>query len=273
MKRSAQLTMLGLLAMVCHAGCSEEKPTGDSSVPDTGLKAEGIRAEGIKTEGIKTDGVAATCAAATTVSSQAELVAALGAAIASLGWQTWDRTGGGVTRISADIKVTGSFSVLASEVQVPASSCPNPNGCRPLVFGQSAPTGVTLEEPDTFASWTFHKKLTATDTTFRVRPVAIDGHPSQWGLIPYLEIREKCDTPCPSPSLFCAVNNLCYPSYYAYCLTCLGNKQKECGCSTVSGPVADGTQCSWWASGDVECSGTCKSGLCTPTATSGTCSF
>ena len=57
-------------------------------------------------------------------------------------------------------------------------------------------------------------------------------------------------------------DGVCYEAGESYCRLCEGGSKEDCACRGGEGPLAEGESCTYWQSGDVQCVGTCRQGVC-----------
>jgi hypothetical protein len=185
--------------------------------------------------------------------------------LAAMEWRASGPYGGGVLAITPDLVVAGTVVLESAAVPVP-DSCLGRDDCLHAVGFAGAPLqGVTLDGSPEGDFIGLAGRLTLTDTTVRLRPVMVDTHPGPANYVPSVRVLEPCGTPCSEWSAACPADGICYDTRgdsSAFCLFCEGKGAQQCACSATPGTVPDGEPCSYFESGDVICSGTCRDGTC-----------
>lgn len=200
-----------------------------------------------------------TCVAAITVTTAGELAAKLD----FTGAPGVGRYTTGCLPASGDITARGTITLRSTDVAVPAGCT---SDCRQKVMFRlrGEPAGVTCLEPEHWYDFTLCAGVTIADTTVRVRPVIQDTHPSAFGnSSPVVDVLPACTAPCGSSQVACPATHTCWQTPRDQCAYCLGGDNEQCACWDGTAPLADGTHCAYFVSGDVEVSGTCVSGTCT----------
>jgi hypothetical protein len=233
--------LVGLgLALVLVAGCGEDGGSASSSTTSTALPS-------------------LECPAPVTVSSLEDLLAVLAAT-------PWEGLGGytsGPLPISPDLVVVGTVVLEASDLPVPEDclirpDCSSQGGFR---MGVAVP-GVAAEGEAEGPCVSGFARLTLTDATLRLRPVLYDTHPCEFNFVPMVAVVPPCDSPCGEGQILCPLDGVCYEAGEAFCRLCEGGTKEVCSCRGAEGPLGEGASCRYWQSGDVECVGTCRQGVC-----------
>lgn len=201
------------------------------------------------------------CAAGPTITAANELVALIEATPDWVGYGPYTT---GCLPASADIRVTGTVTVQADTIAVPAF-CQTRADCRKAVRFRSKPLpqGVECQGPEQWYGYTLCAGLTLRDTTVRLRAVQQDIHPSGFGnAAPVVDVLPACAEPCGSSELACEATHTCWASVRDHCAYCLGGSNEECACWDGARFQANGKQCSMAVSGDLVVSGTCRAGKC-----------
>jgi hypothetical protein len=185
--------------------------------------------------------------------------------LAEMQWKGAGPYGGGVLPVTPDLVVTGTVIVESADVPVP-ESCLGRNDCLHAVgFSGPQTDGVALDGSPEGDFIGLAGRLTLSDTTVRLRPVMLDTHPGPANSVPSVRVLEPCGTPCGPSAATCPADGVCYDTRgesSAFCLFCEGKGAQECACSATPGTVPDGESCSYFVSGDVVCTGTCRDGTC-----------
>lgn len=239
--------LIALVVLV--AGCGD-----DSDISGTGPD------DSSTTVAVTTTGVLE-CPEPIEIGDAADVTGLLGA----MEWRGSGPYGGGVLPITPDLVVTGTVVLESATVPVP-ESCLGRSDCLHAV-GFSGPQldGVTLDGSPEGDFIGLAGRLTLKDTTVRLRPVMVDTHPGPANFVPVVRVLEPCGTPCVASSAMCPADGVCYDTRgdsSAFCLFCEGKGAPECACSATPGTVPDGEACSYFVSGDVICTGTCRDGAC-----------
>jgi hypothetical protein len=196
-----------------------------------------------------------------------------------LSWQPVASSRTGMLLVSVDLTADADLVIDASTLaQAPkCASAPDggavPFGCGGVVFREDAfprrndtarvaGVGCAVPRLPVRRLWgELCTKLTiARGTTFRIRNVVLDDHPS--GELQTVEILPACATPCPSGEARCGTTQVCLPLGYDTCAFCEGKSVATCACSNACGPRADGAECSYDSSPDTPVSGACSAGGC-----------
>jgi len=194
-----------------------------------------------------------------TVSSSEDLVAVLAAT-------PWEGLGGytsGPLPVTSDLVVSGTVVLEAADLPIPAdclgrSDCPAVGGFR---MGRAVP-GVLLEGEVDLGCTDGASRMTLTNTTLRLRPVLYDTHPCRYNFVPLVTVVPPCGTACESDQTLCPVDGACYATGGSYCRLCQGGSKEACACQGPAGPLPEGASCTYWQSGDVQCGGRCRQGVC-----------
>jgi len=215
----------------------------------------------------------ASCAPARHVASAADLIAES----TKLSWQGVALGKSSVLQIGDDLVADADLDVDASLITAPASCKDDPDTkfprCHaPLFRAYAFPSwsgppvpGVTcavvgdhpVRKGDTCSRITIAK-----GTTFRIRAVVEDMHPSGPTYWPFVEFEKSCATPCADGETRCGATKTCFARGYDSCAFCEGASASTCSCRAGCGTSPDGAECSYDTSPDTVASGTCKSGSC-----------
>jgi hypothetical protein len=199
------------------------------------------------------------CAAGPTITTAEELVTFVGAPeFIFFGEYTT-----GCLVPSPEVSVTGAITVDGADIPVPAG-CTAP-GCREQVlFRLNEPVaGIECLDPEVKFDYTLCARLAITDATFRIIPVLQDQHPSPDGnFVPVVDVIGACDAACASPELACAETQTCYRTARDQCAYCFDGDNTACACWNGTDFEPDGTECSFFISGDLVEIGACRSGTC-----------
>lgn len=233
-----KLIPLAMLVVVIGAGCADDDGGGSSttvSLPPLD------------------------CPEPVVVSSAEELVAAL----ALLEWQGQGNYTSGCLPVTPDLIISGTVVLEADDLPVPAD-CLDRSDCRPeAAFREvSGVAGATVAGDAGFDCAAGFTRLTLVDTTVRLRPMLLDTHPCRYNFVPLVAVLPPCGTPCGEGQELCPVDGVCYSAGTRFCQSCEGGTKEACACRGPEGPLADGSPCSYWQSGDVRCEGVCRQGAC-----------
>ncbi len=102
----------------------------------------------------------------------------------------------------------------------------------------------------------------AAGTTFRMRAVIEDQHPSEPTYWPFIEFERACNVACDIGERRCEASQTCFSSGRSTCAYCDGYKLEVCACTQGCGTMADGESCSFSSAPDVDDVGTCGAGFC-----------
>jgi hypothetical protein len=204
---------------------------------------------------------ASSCAVGPTITSVNELVAIIEA---TSDWVQYGPYTRGCLPASADIRISGTMTVGAGDVDVPVS-CQQP-GCRKAVWfrASSLPPGVECVGPEQWYEFTLCAGLTLRDTTVRLRMVMQDIHPSDANFVSVVDVLPACASPCSSTEHACPATHTCWADPRDQCAYCLGGSNEACACWNGTAFDADGTRCEVAISGDVYVPGSCRAGTCMP---------
>lgn len=193
------------------------------------------------------------------IGSADDLVAVLAAAV-------WEGQGGytsGPLPITPDLVVSGTVVLEAADLPVPPD-CLDRSDCSPQGgFHLSSPVpGAAVEGDPGLPCDDSFARLTLTDTTVRLRPYLRDTHPCTYNFVPAVAVLPACGSPCGEGRALCPVDGVCYQVGEPYCRLCEGGTKEACACQGPEGPLGEGADCTYWQSGDVQCVGTCRQGVC-----------
>jgi hypothetical protein len=199
------------------------------------------------------------CPDPVTIASTEELVAVLAAT-------SWENLGGytsGPLPITPDLVVVGTVVLEAADLPIPQTCLDRSDCSRKGGFRIGVPVAGVLAEGEAEGSCiTGFARLTFSDVTFRLRPVLYDTHPCAYNFVPLVAVVGACGAPCREGQLLCPVDGVCYEAGSAFCRLCEGATKESCACRGAQGPLAEGASCTYWQSGDVECVGACRQGVC-----------
>jgi hypothetical protein len=275
MKLPALFVVLAGLAVACGAEVGAVDPnaggagTGSSS---TGGDRSSSSSPSSSANGGNGDGIcsnaAPACSPARHVGSASDLVAEA----AKLSWQRVSISKVGVLQLGDDLIADADIEVDASALTA-SPDCSDETQCRaPLFRTYSFPSwagpgieGVTcavigdhpVRKGDTCA-----RVVVAKGTTFRLRAVVEDMHPSSPNYWSFVDFADACTKPCADDEVRCAATQTCFTKGYASCAYCEGNSAQVCTCRLGCGTQPDGETCSYDSSPDVVQTGTCQSGSC-----------
>ncbi len=204
---------------------------------------------------------ATACATGPTITAANELVAMIDA---TEEWFSYGPYTTGCLPASADLRITGTVTVQADRLAVPAS-CQGRSDCRQAVWFRSTslPPGVECLDPEYWFDYAQCAGITLRDTTVRLRMVMQDIHPSAFGnFAPIVDVLPACAAPCDDPELACEATHTCWSSVRDHCAYCLGGSNAACGCWLGARFDDNGARCSIATSGDVIQNGTCHAGAC-----------
>ncbi len=217
------------------------------------------------------------CAPALHVTSAAEIVAEA----AKLPWQKVSLSLTGGLSVGSDLVAEEDIVVDAADLAAPADCPTTPeNGLRfaqchvplfreygfPRWEGKSLDAGTScLEASDDRPmrkGETCKRLAIAKGTSFRLRAVIEDMHPSAPTYWSFIEIERPCSAPCGAGEQRCEATQTCFEAGYSTCAFCEGKSSTACACREGCGSKPDGTSCAYDSSPDVLESGTCKAGSC-----------
>ncbi|MFH1330916.1 MAG: hypothetical protein ABIJ48_09745 [Actinomycetota bacterium] len=239
MRRPALLATAVVVLAAVAAGCGDDGGGTSSSSTTTLLPLQ--------------------CPNPVTVTSAEDLVAVLTAtAWAGLGSYT-----SGPLPITPDLVVVGTIVLDASALPVP-EDCRGRADCSPQAgLRVDLPVdGVVAEGDANLECGDAYSRVIFTDTTVRLRPYLRDTHPCRFNFVPLVEVAPPCGSPCGEGQRLCPVDGVCYAAGTGFCQACEGGAKEACACRGPEGPLEDGSDCSYWQSGDVLCDGTCRQGVC-----------
>jgi hypothetical protein len=192
------------------------------------------------------------------VSSAEDLVAAL----AALAWEGSGAYTSGPLPITPDLVVAGTVVLDAADLPIPAD-CLDRRDCPPRGgFWAGSVAGVVAEGDAGLTCTSASARVTFTDTTLRLRPLLRDTHPCVFNYVPVVQVEPPCGSPCSEGQAMCPADGACYAAGAGFCQACEGGTKEACACRGPEGPLAEGTACAYWQSGDVQCTGICRDGAC-----------
>jgi hypothetical protein len=188
-----------------------------------------------------------------------------------LAWQGVSISRTSVLFLSDDFVADADLEVDAAQLTVPPD-CTEQTCHAPLFRDYAFPAwagpgvpGVTCAEKGdqpTRKGDTCTRITIAKGTTFRLRRVVEDMHPSAPTYWPFVEFAQSCTTPCGDAQLRCPNTHTCFASGYESCAFCDGAPVETCACREGCGTKADGAACTFDSSPDVEVNGACHHGTC-----------
>ncbi|GAC1580655.1 MAG: hypothetical protein NVS3B20_11490 [Polyangiales bacterium] len=210
----------------------------------------------------------AKCAAPLHIASAADVVSV----VKKLPWQSSSRSFPRVLTVSGDLVTDADIEVDASMI-APLPDC-SPTGlsaCHAPLFREyafpnaAAPfVGVTCKVVADNPNWCT-KIAIAKGTTFRLRAIVDDHHPSTPQFWPFIEFARSCATPCTADETRCEATQTCFARGFAACAYCEGKPADLCACRDACKPKADGATCTYDPSSDVTATGKCSAGTCKKT--------
>ena len=220
--------------------------------------------------------VAARCAPARHVGSTLEFQAAA----TELGWQRVSLGHTGMLTLSGDLVADVELSIDASTLAGPAD-CPTATTeampfpqCHSVLLreyafprwdGKGLVPGVScavVGDHPVRKGETCARLSIAKGTTFRLRAVVEDMHPSAPGDWPFVEIERGCAVPCDTGETRCDATQTCLGVGYEACAFCQGEAPEVCACREACSSKANGTECSFDTSPDTVVLGKCSAGTC-----------
>lgn len=103
----------------------------------------------------------------------------------------------------------------------------------------------------------------AKGTTFRLRAVIEDMHPSAPTYWPFVEFERECSAACGTGETRCAATQTCLAVGYDVCAYCEGTAAQVCACREINcSSKADGSGCHFATAPDLEVVGKCSAGKC-----------
>ncbi len=178
------------------------------------------------------------------------------------GGVTWDWVGpysSGSNPPSADLVVVGEVTIDGSEVPLP-DDCLTREDCRHTAVFSAFQEGAVVTGSDNWFEG--ESSLTLANTTVRISAAMMDTHPGPFNFIPLITVMGPCGEACGSGQLACQADLSCYGDYDSFCRRCEDRPAEECACRDVGGPLADGSYCEYFESGDVIDAGSCRAGRC-----------
>lgn len=273
MKRGAFVALfLGTLSGAC-GGATEDSMNGPPPASSTSSSSGGSGGSSTPRETLDNPSLACLasvdgygCEAPFHVSTSAEVIAASKA----LEYQPISVSQGTILHVGRDIVADTDIEVLASDL-TPAPNC---EGCHaPLFRTRAFPNadvvpGITCvdegdEQPIVKSIPLCARVSIAKGTTFRLRPVVQDMHPSGPTFWPLVEFVAPCATSCGEGETLCPATHTCFKVGYDSCAFCEGLAPATCACrADACHAEADGKKCFFATSPDVERVGACRSGAC-----------
>lgn len=251
---------------------TDPAPAGDSTNGSTLSSSTGGVVNGGNTNG---GGGVSFCAADVKSCAPARHLAspsALVAEAAKLSWQGVSLSKSSALTIGDDLVADVDLDVDAAALTAPPD-CTTKTSCHaPLFRDYAFPAwsgpgvdGVTcavkgdrpVRKGDTCARVTIAK-----GTTFRLRAVVEDMHPSGPTYWPFVEFAKSCETPCGVDETRCSATQTCFAIGYASCAFCEGETAQTCSCREGCGTKPNGVECSFDTSPDYVVTGVCRSGSC-----------
>lgn len=258
--RYVALLTLGLL--VACSGASTDAVSQPSPSPSSSSNVQD-KATGGGSCGPVT---AEQCKPAFHVATAAEVISATRA----FDYQRVSISKGGALEIGDDVVADADIEVLASDLGPAGSDCQPDKDCHAPVFRtQGFPSfktvaGITcLEKGDqpVRQAYACEHIAIAKGTTFRLRAVIEDVHPSAPNYWAFIDLLEPCAMSCGAGEVLCPSSHTCYDAGYASCSFCEGKTPEVCACrSNDCAQLPDGSECSFSSSPDV-----LESGVCRPT--------
>lgn len=259
--RLAPLLFLGLI-LGC-SGASADAVSAPAPAPTSTSGIEGGKATTPSACGALT---ADACKPAFHVSTALELIGATRA----FEYQRVSISAGKTLDIGDDLVADADLEVLASDLGTAGSECDR--DCHAPVFrAQGFPhfkaiAGVTcLEkgEQPVREAYACTRVAIAKGTTFRLRAVIEDMHPSAPTYWAFIDFVEPCATTCGAGEVLCAASHTCYGAGYEACAYCEGRTPDVCACRAKDcGQLPRGAECAFDSSPDVVVVGTCGATSC-----------
>lgn len=278
------LLLAGLSLAACGTSASapsalvDAPPDGRADADPSAPRAEAsahAQAEPPKTCGPEPS--AACAGAAKHLASSADFAAEVN----GLAWQPVSLSRTGVLSLSEDL-------VVDVDLEVDASVLVAPSGCESTLPTTIPRCHAPLFREYPFPVWdevgrvpgvsckvvgdhpvrkgeTCARIAIAQGTTFRIRAVVEDMHPTGPTFWPFVEFERACAVACRDGEVRCAATQTCFTEGYAACAYCEGQSANVCACQGSCGPKDDASSCGFATSPDVDVSGTCSAGTCVPT--------
>ena len=182
------------------------------------------------------------------------------AVLETAAWESVGPYSSGSLPPTPDLVVGGTVTLESKNIPVPAG-CLDRDDCRNQAVLSAVDVEGALVEGDA-GLFEGDTRLTLTDTTVRLSLSMLDTHPGPFNFVPLVSVIGPCDAPCDPDEFACPADGRCYGSFDAYCRRCEGRPAAECACRAPEGPLADGTSCDYFISGDVIEVGECRAGIC-----------
>ena len=164
--------------------------------------------------------------------------------------------------LTEDIQIIGTVTISSEQMEVPEECTIEYNYCRQSVGFENKyeADGISLS-PLSAEYFYPPSSLTLTNVKLRFRPLIINTGPWEYNFVPVIQLMPPSDRECEDVQTRCDVDQVCYDSYYSYCIYCLALNQAKCRCRDENGIFDDGTPC-MMISGDVLSEGECQDGEC-----------
>ena len=178
-------------------------------------------------------------------------------------WKPLGNYTSGTLPITKDIKISDEFYLNSFDVELP-DVCNGIDGCNQQVYFEIEEETKGTKCTDVFNTQNavLCRRVLLSNTTVRFRTVLLDLHPSEYNLVPVVQILPSSSTSCSPSRMHCISDNTCWRTFDSYCRHCLGQDKEICACSTSEGQKEEDERCWYSKTNDVMEVGKCQNDKC-----------